>query len=83
LSTCYDKIGQLVDGGMMVLERRVVTRTGKRFGVYRTTFSDATIKFRSGEIEVETKPNAAILGNLHDAWLSSLGGGAKEYELSR
>jgi len=83
LSTCYDKIGQLVDDGMMVLERKVVTRTGKRFGVYRTSFSDATIKFRSGEIEVETKPNAAVLGTLHDAWLSSFGRSAKKDELSR
>jgi hypothetical protein len=71
LSTCYDKIGQLVDEGLMILEKRVITRTGRRFAVYRTSFSDATIKFSSGEIEVETKPNAAVLGKLHDAWLSS------------
>jgi hypothetical protein len=73
LSICYDKVNHLVDDGMMILERWVVTPTGKRYGVYRTSFSDVTIKFSSGEIEVETKPNAAVLGKLHDAWLSSLG----------
>jgi len=70
LSTCYDKVGQLVDDGLMILETRVVTMTGKRYGVYRTSFSDATVKFSSGEIEVETKPNAAVLGKLHNTWLS-------------
>jgi hypothetical protein len=71
LSTCYDKVGQLVDDGMMILERRVVTMTGKRYGVYRTSFSVATIKFSYGEIEVETKPNAAVLGKLQSRPLSS------------
>ena len=77
MSTCYDKVNHLVDEGMMILERRVVTRTGKRYGVYRSSFSDVTIKFSSGRVEVETKSNAALLGKLHDDWLSSF---AHEHE---
>lgn len=71
LSTCYRRIRQLVDEGLMVLEKIVVTQTGKRFAVYRTSFSDATITFNAGVVAIETTPNAEVLDKLIRRWLST------------
>ena len=71
LSTCYRRIRHFVDEGLMILERLVVTQAGKRFAVYRTTFSDVTIRFYPGEIAVETTPNMEVLEKLRTRWLST------------
>jgi hypothetical protein len=71
LSTCYRRIRQFVDDGLMILERLVVTPAGKRFAIYRTSFSDVTIRFYPGETAVETTPNLEVLDKLRTRWLST------------
>ena len=71
LSTCYRRVRHFVDEGLMVLERLVVTRAGKRFAIYRTSFSDVTIRFYPGEIAVETTPNLEVIDKLRTRWLST------------
>jgi len=70
LSTCYRRIRNLQSGGLMILERTVVTPAGKRYAVYRTSFSRASISFNDGEIAVEVTPNMAIIDKLRRKWLS-------------
>ncbi len=70
LSTCYRRMRNLLSGGLMILERTVVTPAGKRFAVYRTSFSKATISFNDGEIHLEVTPNMAIIDKLRRKWLS-------------
>jgi hypothetical protein len=71
LSTCYRRIRHFVDDGLMILERLVVTPAGKRFAIYRTSFSDVTIRFYPGETAVETTPNVEVLDKLRTRWLST------------
>ena len=71
LSTCYRRVRQFVDEGLMILERLVVTQAGKRFAVYRTSFSDVTIRLYPGEIAIETTPNMEVLEKLRTKWLST------------
>ena len=71
LSTCYRRIRHFVDDGLMILERLVVTPAGKRFAIYRTSFSDVTIRFYPGETAVETTPNLEVLDKLRTRWLST------------
>ncbi len=71
LSTCYRRIRHFVDDGLMILERLVVTPAGKRFAIYRTSFSDVTIRFYPGETAVETTPNFEVLDKLRTRWLST------------
>jgi len=70
LSTCYRRMRNLLSGGLMILERTVVTPAGKRYAVYRTTFSRAAIGFNGGEIAVEVTPNMDIIEKLRRKWLS-------------
>jgi len=71
LSTCYRRVASLLGAGLMILERLVVTPTGKRYAVYRTSFSDATIRFDGREIAVEVTPNMDIIDKLRRRWLSA------------
>lgn len=70
LSTCYRRMRSLLSGGLMILERTVVTPAGKRYGVYRTSFSRAAISFNDGEVGVEVTPNMDIIDKLRRKWLS-------------
>lgn len=70
LSTCYRRIRSLLAGGLMILERTVVTPAGKRYAVYRTSFSRASISFHDGDIAVELTPNMEIIDKLRRKWLS-------------
>jgi len=71
LSTCYRRVRHFVDEGLMILERLVVTPAGKRFAIYRTSFSDVTVTLYPGEISVETTPNIDVLDKLRTRWLST------------
>lgn len=71
LSTCYRRIRGFVDGGLMILEKIVITQTGKKYAVYRTSFSDATIRLSGGEVAVEIRPNADIRDKLFSRWLTT------------
>jgi DNA-binding transcriptional ArsR family regulator len=71
LSTCYRTLRRLLNGGLVILEKRVITRAGKRYAVYRTSFSKATIRFNGGEVTVEVVPNLDVLDKLRGMWLSA------------
>ena len=76
LSTCYRRIRQFVDDGLMILERIVVTKTGKKYAVYRTSFSEVAVKldgvkFDGGEVSIDIVPNPDVLDKLHSRWLAS------------
>ncbi len=71
LSTCYRKVRCLLDDGLMLLERMVITQTGKRFAVYRTSICEAKVSFNSGEVEIQVTPNPDVLEKLRRRWLST------------
>jgi len=70
LSTCYRRMRNLLGEGLIILERTVVTPAGKRYAVYRTSFSKAAIRFNGGEIALEVTPNMDIIDKLRRRWLS-------------
>jgi hypothetical protein len=70
LSTCYRRMRSLLSGGLMILEKTVVTQAGKRYAVYRTSFSRASISFNDGKVAVEVTPNMDIVDKLRRKWLS-------------
>jgi hypothetical protein len=72
LSTCYRRINQLVGEGLMIVERMVITPSGKRYAVFRTTFSRATINFDYGELSVELTPNEDVVEKVRNKRLSSI-----------
>lgn len=70
LSTCYRRVSGMVDEGVIVVERTVVTQEGKRCDLYRSAFRSLTLRLE-GEImwavgtingDVEEKVRSARLG---------------------
>jgi len=61
LSTCYRRARELVNEGILVVERIVVTGEGKRFAVYRSSFKEVDVAsdFRGISASAEVNEAAA------------------------
>jgi hypothetical protein len=57
-STCYKRIGHLVDEGAMVVERIVVASTGRKYSIYRSAFSRLEVRLEDGVISAYGTMNA-------------------------
>ena len=66
-STCYRRIRRLVDEGAMVVERIVVTPAGKRYSIYRSTFSRLDVRLEEGVIAAYGTLNAAAAHKVRSA----------------
>lgn len=61
VSTCYRKVKQLVNQGVMLVERKAAPGGGKGHAVYRSTFSGLRVEMRDGDVfvHVTVNPNFA------------------------
>ena len=60
LSTCYRRARELVQEGILVVERVVVTGEGKRFAVYRSSFKTAEVVSDFRGISASVEVNEAV-----------------------
>lgn len=70
ISSCYKKVSRLVDEGVLLLQRIVVTSTGKRSACCRAAISGATIVMDQEGLRVSLVPNGDIAEKLQATWLS-------------
>lgn len=70
LSTCYRRVAELVEKGVLVVERIVITGTGKKFSIYRAAFRGIHIDVASGRMNVQTQVNEDAVERLRSRWLS-------------
>lgn len=66
LSMGYKRAKKLVDQGMMIIERRVVTDEGKRYAIYRTSFSLVSVRMKNGVVSAEVTVNPDLATNLKE-----------------
>jgi len=66
-STCYRRMRHLVDEGAMVIERIVVASTGRKYAIYRSTFSRFDVRLENGVISVYATLNPAATDKLRSA----------------
>ncbi len=59
-SSCYKRVKRLVDQGLMTVERLVVTSGGKKYTVYRSTFSYFRVNMEAGAISARVVFNQEI-----------------------
>lgn len=60
LSTCYRRMQQLVDDGLVVVERIVITSSGKRYALYRSSFRSFRISADPHGVAVEAEMNKDV-----------------------
>jgi hypothetical protein len=63
-SSCYRKVKRLVDQGLMIVETRVVTSGGKKYTIYRSTFSYISVNIEAGAISARVVFNQEIVDKL-------------------
>jgi predicted transcriptional regulator len=66
-STCYRRMRHLVDEGAMVIERIVVASTGRKYAIYRSTFSRFDVRLENGVMSVHATLNPAAADKLRNA----------------
>jgi hypothetical protein len=62
LSTCYRRTRELVDHGLLVVERIVVTSEGKRYAVFRSSFRSVEISSDLSEMSLSAELNEDVAG---------------------
>jgi len=70
LSTCYRRIQQLVDAGIILVDRIVITGSGKRYATYRSCFKSFRITVDSHEVTVEAELNEDVVEKVRNRRLS-------------
>ncbi|MFQ5838136.1 MAG: transcriptional regulator [Thermoplasmata archaeon] len=59
-TSAYRRIGELKDQGLLVVDRTIVTKDGKKYDLYKGTFREVTVTFRRGSVEVSAIPNRDV-----------------------
>lgn len=73
LSTCYRRVHELVDGGIMLIDKITITPEGKKFETFRSAFKSIQISFEKEGLVVTAIPNEDIAGKLQRMWFSMRG----------
>ncbi len=68
LSSCYRRIRELVDQGLVVAERIVVTREGKRYSLYRSSFRTVEMAADFRELRVSAELNQDVAEKFRQKW---------------
>ncbi len=53
VSTCYRRVHELVTLRLLRIDRTIITETGKKYELYRSTIKDARVSFSSTELSIE------------------------------
>src|SRR5579872_3281212 len=53
ISTCYRRVHELVTLRLLRVDQTIITDTGKKFELYRSSIKDAVVNFSSTELSVE------------------------------
>jgi DNA-binding Lrp family transcriptional regulator len=70
LSTCYRRVHELLDKGILVVEKIVVTPDGKKYELLRSAFSEIKVDFQGGQIAVDVTVNEDVSDKLYNMWIS-------------
>lgn len=70
LSTCYRRVHELLDSGVLIMDRIVVTTDGKRYEMLRSAYKGFSVEFHDGGLRADVIVNEDIADKLHTIWLS-------------
>lgn len=68
LSSCYRRIRELVDQGLLVAEKIVVTGEGKRYALYRSCFRTVEMAADFREVCVSAELNDEVAEKFRQKW---------------
>jgi predicted transcriptional regulator len=68
IATCYRRIEELSEAGLLELEDSVLSDDHRRVDVYRRGVDELTVVFGDGEFEVDAEERTRVKNKIDDAW---------------
>ena len=68
LSTCYRRVNEMHEEGLLVVERIVISPEGKKSELYRSGFKEVRISMVDGNLQIEATVNEDIADKLYNMW---------------
>jgi DNA-binding Lrp family transcriptional regulator len=68
IATCYRRIEELTEAGLLELEDSVLSDDHRRVDVYRRGVDELTVVFGDGQFEVEVEKRTRVKNKIDDAW---------------
>jgi DNA-binding transcriptional ArsR family regulator len=59
-STAYRRVQELAELGLLVVEKIVISQSGKRYSLFRSTFRGVLAELESGQVHVEVTLNEDV-----------------------
>lgn len=59
-TTGFRKVKWLLDEGLIILDKIIITPDGKKFSLYHSTLKSISVKYEDANVVVEAKPNSDI-----------------------
>jgi len=69
ISTCYRRIHDMREHGVLFIDRIVLADDGRKFEMYKSAIKDARINIEGGKMTVEAEPNVDTSGRLYRTWM--------------
>jgi len=70
LSSCYRRARELVNQGLLLIERIVLTGDGKKYAVYRSSFMGVRISSNLETLSATVELNSEVAEKFYDKWLT-------------
>jgi predicted transcriptional regulator len=70
ISTAYRRVNELKEVGLLAVERTILSDDGKKYELYRSSFSSFKIDLEHGEIMIEAEFNEDVATRLSRLWAS-------------
>ena len=68
IATCYRRIEELSDAGLLTLEDSVLSEERRRVDVYRRGVDRVTVVFGDGGVVVDVEERSSVKNRIDDAW---------------
>jgi DNA-binding Lrp family transcriptional regulator len=65
LSTCYRRVRDLVNDGILIVEKIVITPDGKKYELFRSVYQAIRVDFADGNLTVDVIVNKVITERLY------------------
>jgi len=60
-TTCYRKVKWLLEGGLVIVDKIVITKEGKKFSLFHTVLKSINVKYENKDVIIEAEENYDII----------------------
>lgn len=70
IATAYRRVNEMNEIGILAIEKTILTEDGRKYPLYRSSFSSINIGLRQTEISVEVEFNEDVATRLARLWVA-------------